>query len=193
MDNDFIISGNFPKVFDEGDRNSKFPNPTNGLQIFNSRTNNIETYNSTFGLWLSSDMVVMVRESNTILVDRIIIIDSFFVVSGYEYSTVVYPTTGAQDNRSFGVVNQIGAQIGPTTNYIAVAVSNNYYVDYGENILVGEYVYAKTGGANADQGFAAGTLNRISGRIGTAIQNSGSDITKPNKILIKVGLTANAR
>jgi len=174
------------KVVDEGARDIKYPTPSNGQQIYNERTNNIETYYSVFGLWLSSDMIVMIRPTASILVDRLVYVSGFFGL----YPTVSYPTNTSTDVKTIGVVAQVGAAIDASRAYIAVAVSNQYYVDFGESIAVGEHIYAKTAPPNDDLGFAAGTAGEFPSVVGVALQNSGATPGKGTKVLIKVGLSA---
>lgn len=183
-------TGAIAQVTDETDRDSTYPAPANEFQIYNQRTNNVETYYTALGLWLSSDMVVMISESVTILVDRLVYVGGFYTALGFSYATVLYPTNTTFDNRTIGVVVQDGVAIDAARRFIAVAVNNQYYVDYGEAIAVGEFVYAKTTGINADLGFASGSVGSATGRIGVAFQNSGQTPGFATKVLVKIGVVS---
>jgi len=177
-----------PNVADESARDIAYPSPSDGQRVFNSRTQEIETYVSAFGLWLSPTKKVAIRQT-PLLVDRFVYINSFFTVSGVAYPALTYPTDAANENQTYGVIVEIGDSIDVARDFVAVAVGNQQFVDFGEAIAVGEYVSAKIAGVNQDLGFAAGNAT-TSGRAGIALQNSGATIGKPTKVLVQLNLLA---
>lgn len=177
-----------PNVADESARDIAYPSPSDGQRVFNSRTQEIETYASAFGLWLSPTKKVAIRQT-ALLVDRFVYINSFFTVSGVAYPALTYPTDAANENQTYGVIVEIGDSIDVARDFVAVAVGNQQFVDFGEAIAVGEYVSAKIAGVNQDLGFAAGNAT-TSGRAGIALQNSGATIGKPTKVLVQLNLLA---
>lgn len=181
--------GKYLKVLDEENRDNLIPAPEDGLQVFNERLNLVQTYNSTLGLWLDSNIRVMIMET-ALTTNRFCYISGFFTVGATQYPTVSYPTNSSNENNTQGAIIQIGEQIDPARSYVAVATKGLYYIDYGESIAVGEYIHPKISGTNADQGFAAGSGNSTSGRCGTAYENSGANPNEPTRILVNIGLTA---
>jgi len=177
-----------PTVADESARDAAYPSPTNGQRVFNSRTQEIETYDSTFELWLSPTKKVAIRDT-ALLVDRFAYVSSFFTVSGVAYPVLSYPASGAQDNQTFGVIVEVGNSIDVARDFVAIAVANQQFVEFGEAIAVGEYVSAKLTAPNGGQGLAAGNA-ATTGRAGIAVQNSGATIGKPTKVLVQLNLLA---
>ena len=177
-----------PNVSDEDDRDTTYPSPSDGQRVFNLRTQEIETYNNTVGLWLSPTKKIAIRDT-ALLVDRFAYVSSFFTVSLESYPVLSYPVTGAQDNQTFGVIVQIGNSIDVARDFVAIAVGNQQFVDFGEAIAVGEYVSAKLTAPNGGQGFAAGNA-ATTGRAGIAVQNSGATLGKPTKVLVQLNLLA---
>jgi hypothetical protein len=64
----------FPVVADEAARDAAYPTPTDCFQVFNIRTNHIETYKLAFDLWTNADMFIAVEDSSvqTLLVERVV-------------------------------------------------------------------------------------------------------------------------
>jgi len=186
-------SVSIPLVVDEADRDTNYPSPTDLQQLYNQRTNSIETYYADFELWVSNDMIVMIRQSVSILVNRLIYIDGFFTVSLFDYSTVSYPKNSATEKGTIGVVTQIGKDLGGNRAFIAVAHSNQYFVDFGESIAVGEWVEAKINGSESDIGKARGLGSPQTGVVGKAVQNSGATIGKAAQVLVLFNLAAEVR
>jgi len=181
-----------PNVADEDARDIAFPTPANGQRVYNLRTNEIETYSGSTGLWLSATKKIAVDDSS-LAIRRFIYINGVTSVPGvpfpFSYPTLAYPTNATNENQTFGVIVQTGAAIDATRTFVAIAVGNQHYIDYGEAILAGEYVSAKVTGLNADQGFAAGN-STTSGRAGIAVQNSGATIGKGLQVLVQLNLLA---
>ncbi len=177
-----------PNVSDEDDRDTTYPSPSDGQRVFNLRTQEIETYNNAVGLWLSPTKKIAIRDT-ALLVDRFAYVSSFFTVSLESYPVLSYPVTGAEDNQTFGVIVQIGNSIDVARDFVAIAVGNQQFVDFGEAIAVGEYVSAKLTAPNGGQGFAAGNA-ATTGRAGIAVQNSGATLGKPTKVLVQLNLLA---
>jgi len=191
----FIVSSpSLKRVSDEQQRDVLFPSPVDGQQVFNERINLTETYNSNYGLWLSSNIRVMIRTTTAFLANRFVYINGSFPAGGTDRPTVDYPDNSTTDNQTIGVIVEIGSSIDVSRAFVAVAVAGEYFVEYGESIAVGEYVHAKitirTTGANSDQGYAAGSSSSASGRVGIAFQNSGASPTFPNMILVNIGLVS---
>jgi len=178
------------RVADEQIRDTRYPTPENGFQVFNERVNLTETFNSTYGLWLSSNIRVMIRSTTAILKNRLIYVSGSFPAGGSDRPTVLYPNNNSTDNQTTGVVVEIGASIDVSRAFIAIAVAGEHYVEYGESIAVGEYVHAKTTNPNGDQGFAAGSTTSTSGRVGIAFQNSGANPSFPTMVLLNIGLVS---
>lgn len=178
------------KVANEQQRDALHPNPTDKQQVFNERISLVETFNSTYGLWLSANIRVMIRTTTAFLKNRLIYVNGSFPAGGSDRPTVAYPNNNNTDNQTTGVIVEIGESIDVSRAFIAVAVSGEYFVEYGESIAVGEYVHAKTTNPNADQGFAAGSNTSTSGRVGIAFQNSGASPGFPTMVLLNIGLVS---
>lgn len=185
-----VTSPSLKRVSDEQQRSVLFPSPIDGQQVFNQRTNLTETYNSTYGVWLSSNVRVMIRTTTAFLANRFVYVNGSFPAGGSDRPTVDYPDNNITDNQTIGVIVQIGNSIDISRAFVAVAVAGEYFVEYGESIAVGEYVHAKITGANSDQGYAAGSSSSTSGRVGIAFQNSGASPLFPNMILVNIGLVS---
>lgn len=181
--------GKYLNVLNEENRNNLIPLPTDGQQVFNKRINLVQTYNSTFGLWLDSNSRVVIMET-ALATNRFCYISGFFTVSGVQYPTISYPTNSSDENNTQGAIVQIGTSIDVARTYVAIAIKGLYYIDYGESVAVGEYIHPKINGANSDQGFAAGSGSSTSGRCGTAYENSGANPLEPARVLVNIGLTA---
>jgi hypothetical protein len=187
----FIVSSPILKrVSDKQQRDVLFPSPVDGQQVFNERINLTETYDSNYGVWLSSNVRVMIRTTPAFLANRFVYVNGSFPAGGSDRPTVNYPDNNTTDNQTIGSIVEIGASIDVSRAFVSVAVAGEYFVEYGESIAVGEYVHAKTTGANSDQGFAAGSSSSTSGRVGIAFQNSGANPTFPNMILVNIGLVS---
>lgn len=161
-------------VTDEDDRDATYPSPVDRFQVFNLRTNFIETYRTDYGLWLNNGMVVAIEDTSVEDVDiRHIVYTTTTgrTISGFEYPLVAYPVDSTSRGLAIGVVVQIGDTISGTSSYISVAQLGQYYVNHNATITIGNPVYARTDGSGlADDGTFA-----QSGTIGKAIQNSGSN------------------
>jgi hypothetical protein len=168
-------------VSDEEDRYSKFPNPVDGLTIYNERLNTIEKFYSTLGLWLNSHLVV-VSNSNTLEEARIVYVNGDEVVDSVEYPLVFYPTNSIERSEARGVLIESNS----TTGLATLAVSGQYFVEVGETISTNEYIRAKTGGTNADIGKAQGLSGGSNGQIGWATQNSGATPGKTDFVLVNI-------
>ena len=56
-------SAGMPLVADDADRDATYPSPSNDFQVYNKRQGLIETYNSTYDLWISAGMNVCVEDT----------------------------------------------------------------------------------------------------------------------------------
>ncbi len=182
-----------PSVADEEARDSTYPDPEDLFQVYNQRTNNLETYHLAFELWLSSDLIVMIRPSVLIVANRLVYPIGSITVSGFDYATVAYPSTNGARKQTIGAVVQIGKDIDGTNAFVAVAHSNKYYIDFAETISVTEYLRAKTSGSESDIGKISGATNASPGVIGVAVQNSGATVGKPNQVLTLLNLASEIR
>jgi len=178
--------GSITKVADEVARDLAYPSPADGFQVFNLRQGVVETYSTTFDLWLSSCMNVCVEDTTvqTIAVrTAVFIVTTATTIGGKEYPIIAYPAASADRNVTQGVVTRRGAATGnPNETYIAVHHFGKYYVDYGAAITIGFNVYPRTAGA----GDVIGAAFAQSGTIGQAIENSGSNPSFPSSVLVSL-------
>lgn len=179
------VSNPFPNVANESDRDTQYPTPTDGQQVFNKRINLVQTYNSTFGLWLDANTRVM-TVSQLLNTKRVVYISGSYTVSGIQYPIALYPTSRAANRLIQGAITQIGNNIVGTRYYVAVAVKGLYYIDYASGVTVGNYLSARVG-----SGGNTGTVWASSGTgvFGHAYENSGANPNEPNSVLVNIGLT----
>lgn len=179
-------STGIPLVDDDADRDATYPSPTNDFQVYNKRQGLIETYNSTFGLWISAGMNVCVEDTTVQAVavqKAVYITTTAATISGTEYPILGYVSSSGDRNVTQGVVTKRGSATGnPNQTYIAVHHFGIYYVDYSAAITIGYNVYPNTAGS----GDVIGAAFAQSGTIGQAIENSGSNPSFPSSVLVSL-------
>ncbi len=179
-------SAGIPLVDDDVARDAAYPTPTNNLQVFNKRQGLIETYNSFYDLWISAGMNVCVEDSTVQVVapqKAVYIVPTAASIGGVEFPVLGYTSASAERNVTQGVVTRRGAATAnPNQTYIAVHHFGVYYVDYGAAVTIGFNVYPRTVGV----GDVIGAAFAQSGTIGQAIENSGSNPSFPNSVLVSL-------
>jgi hypothetical protein len=177
--------GSVTQVADEAARDLAYPSPADGFQVFNLRQGVVETYSTTFDLWLSSCMNVCVEDIGvrTVAIRKIVYLTTTAaVVGGQEYPILNYVAGSSDRNITNGVVTRRGAAISGTQTYIAVHHFGKYYVDYGAAITIGTNIYSNT----SANGLVIGANFAQSGTIGQAIENSGSNPSFPSSVLVSL-------
>ena len=181
-----ISSGGIPLVDDAADRDSTYPSPANDFQVYNKRQGLIETYNSTFDLWISAGMNVCVEDTTvqTVAVQKAVFITTTAAtIGGVEFPVLNYVASSGDRNVTQGVVTRKGAATGnPNESYIAVHHFGIYYIDYSAAITIGYNVYPNTAGT----GDVIGAAFAQSGTLGQAIENSGSNPSYPSSVLVSL-------
>ena len=179
-------SAGIPLVDDDAARDAAYPSPTNNLQVFNKRQGFIETYNSFYDLWISAGMNVCVEDSTVQVVAPqkvVYIVPTAATIGGVEFPILGYPSASAERNVTQGVVTRRGAATAnPNQTYIAVHHFGVYYVDYGAAVTIGFNVYPRTAGV----GDVISAAFAQTGTIGQAIENSGSNPSFPNSVLVSL-------
>lgn len=175
-----------PLVDDNVARDAAYPSPSNDFQVYNKRQGLIETYNSTYDLWISSGMNVCVEDTTVQAVapqKAVYIVPTAATIGGVEFPVLGYPAASAERNVTQGVVTRRGAATAnPNQTYIAVHHFGLYYVDYGAAITIGFNVYPRTAGV----GDVIGAAFAQSGTLGQAIENSGSNPSYPSSVLVSL-------
>ena len=175
-----------PMVDDAVARDTAYPSPANNFQVFNKRQGLIETYNSFYDLWISAGMNICVEDSTVQVVapQRVVyIVPTATTIGGVEFPVLGYPSASAERNVTQGVVTRRGAATAnPNQTYIAVHHFGVYYVDYGAAVTIGFNVYPRTAGA----GDVISAAFAQTGTIGQAIENSGSNPSFPNSVLVSL-------
>jgi hypothetical protein len=177
--------GSVTQVADEAARDLAYPSPADGFQVFNLRQGVVETYSTTFDLWLSSCMNVCVEDIGvrTVAIRKIVYLSTTAaVVGGQEYPILNYVAGSSDRNVTNGVVTRRGAAISGTQTYIAVHNFGKYYVDYGAAITIGTNIYSNT----SANGLVIGANFAQSGTIGQAIESSGSNPSFPSSVLVSL-------
>ena len=179
-------SAGIPLVDDDAARDAAYPSPTNNLKVFNKRQGFIETYNSFYDLWISAGMNVCVEDSTVQVVAPqkvVYIVPTAATIGGVEFPILGYPSASAERNVTQGVVTRRGAATAnPNQTYIAVHHFGVYYVDYGAAVTIGFNVYPRTAGV----GDVISAAFAQTGTIGQAIENSGSNPSFPNSVLVSL-------
>jgi hypothetical protein len=175
-----------PMVDDAIARDAAYPSPANNFQVFNKRQGLIETYNSFYDLWISAGMNVCVEDSTVQVVAPqkvVYIVPTAATIGGVEFPVLGYPSASAERNVTQGVVTRRGAATAnPNQTYIAVHHFGIYYVDYGAAVTIGFNVYPRTAGV----GDVISAAFAQTGTIGQAIENSGSNPSFPNSVLVSL-------
>ena len=175
-----------PMVDDAVARDAAYPSPANNFQVFNKRQGLIETYNSFYDLWISAGMNICVEDSTVQVVapQRVVyIVPTATTIGGVEFPVLGYPSASAERNVTQGVVTRRGAATAnPNQTYVAVHHFGVYYVDYGAAVTIGFNVYPRTAGA----GDVISAAFAQTGTIGQAIENSGSNPSFPNSVLVSL-------
>lgn len=169
------------RLANEDVRDEIINDPEDGDSYFNLRLSCVEIYNGDVGLWLNPHLIV-VSNLNDLEEARICYVNSEETVSGVEYPVVDYPTNGNTRGEARGVL----IQKNDTTGLASLAVSGQFFVEFGETILINEYVRAKTNGANSDEGYAQGQSGTSNGQVGWAHQNSGATSGKEDFVLVNL-------
>lgn len=179
-------STGMPLVADDADRDATYPSPSNDFQVYNKRQGLIETYNSTYDLWISAGMNVCVEDTTvqTVAIQKAVFITTTAAtIGGVEFPVLDYIASSANRNVTQGAVTRKGAATGnPNETYIAVHHFGIYYVDYSAAITIGYNVYPNTAGA----GDVIGAAFAQSGTLGQAIENSGSNPSYPSSVLVSL-------
>ena len=175
-----------PMVDDAVARDAAYPSPANNFQVFNKRQGLIETYNNFYDLWISAGMNICVEDSTVQVVapQRVVyIVPTATTIGGVEFPVLGYPSASAERNVTQGVVTRRGAATAnPNQTYIAVHHFGVYYVDYGAAVTIGFNVYPRTAGV----GDVISAAFAQTGTIGQAIENSGSNPSFPNSVLVSL-------
>lgn len=178
--------GSTPLVEDDAARDATYPSPINNFQVYNKRQGLVETYNTAYGLWISAGMNVCVEDSTVQVVAPqkvVYIVPTAATIGGVEFPVLGYPSASAERNVTQGVVTRRGAATAnPNQTYIAVHHFGVYYVDYGAAVTIGFNVYPRTAGA----GDVISAAFAQTGTIGQAIENSGSNPSFPNSVLVSL-------
>lgn len=170
-------------VADETSRDSSYPSPSNNFQVYNLRIKDFETYSTQYGLWISSGKFIAVEDTSIQTIDvrhLVFLTSSATTVSGVEYPIANYVSSSTERNVTAGVVVEKGNTISGTSSYISIAHSGEYYIDYSTAITIGNNVYSTT---NTSGEAVSGNFAQA-GTVGQAIQNSGSDPSFPNSVLV---------
>lgn len=179
-------SSGIPLVDDAADRDATYPSPANDFQVFNKRQGLIETYNSTYDLWISAGMNVCVEDTTvqTVAVQKAVFITTTAAtIGGVEFPVLNYVASSGDRNVTQGVVTRKGAATGnPNETYVAVHHFGVYYIDYSAAITIGFNVYPNTAGT----GDVIGAAFAQSGTLGQAIENSGSNPSFPSSVLVSL-------
>jgi hypothetical protein len=180
-----------PLVEDELQRDLLYPSPPNDFEVYNERIEDLERYNATAGVWLSSSKILCVTTNLSLVSKRIVHVDGAFDDGSGEKAVVEYPVTVTDAEDVIGVVIEIGNEIGtPVTHkYVSVANRGQYYVNNVEPLLAGEAVSPRISGTGSDTGQASNDSGST-GVMGFCLQNSGSNADYPNSVLINIGLIA---
>jgi len=180
------VSSGIPLVDDAADRDSTYPSPANDFQVYNKRQGLIETYNSTYDLWISAGMNVCVEDTTvqTVAVQKAVFITTTAAtIGGAEFPVLNYVSSSGDRNVTQGVVSRKGAATGnPNETYVAVHHFGIYYIDYSAAITIGYNVYPNTAGT----GDVIGAAFAQSGTLGQAIENSGSNPSYPSSVLVSL-------
>ena len=175
-----------PMVDDAVARDAAYPSPANNFQVFNKRQGLIETYNSFYDLWINAGMNVCVEDSTVQVVAPqkvVYIVPTAATIGGVEFPILGYPSASAERNVTQGVVTRRGAATAnPNQTYIAVHHFGVYYVDYGAAVTIGFNVYPRAAGV----GDVISAAFAQTGTIGQAIENSGSNPSFPNSVLVSL-------
>jgi hypothetical protein len=180
-----FLGGSLPQVADQVARDSAYPSPANGFQVFNLFQNAIETYNATYDLWLHPGIVVGVEDTTiqSVTIRKIAFISpTAALVSGQEFPIADFPASSGERNVTNGVIIRLGASITGTQRYIAIAHHGKYYVDFSSPVIIGNSVYSTT---NTTGLAISGTFSQT-GTIGQAIENSGSNPSFPSSVLVSL-------
>lgn len=175
-----------PLVDDNVARDAAYPSPANNFQVYNKRQSLIETYNSTYNLWISAGMNVCVEDTTvqTVVIRKAVYITTTAAtIGGVEFPVLGYVISSATRNVTTGIVTRKGAATGnPNEIYVAVHHFGIYYVDYSAAITIGYNVYPNTSGT----GDVIGAAFAQSGTLGQAIENSGSNPSYPSSVLVSL-------
>lgn len=177
--------GSVTQVADEAARDLAYPSPADGFQVFNLRQGVVETYSTTFDLWLSSCMNVCVEDIGvrTVAIRKVVYLTTTpAIIGGQEYPILNYVAGSSDRNVTSGVVTRRGAAISGTQTYIAVHHFGKHYVDYGAAITIGTNIYSNT----SANGLVIGAAFAQSGTIGQAIESSGSNPSFPSSVLVSL-------
>ncbi len=175
----------FNLVTDETDRDTTYPSPSDNFQVYNLRTDFIETYKSDFGLWLSNGMFVGIENTSVQDVDIrhiVYLTSSGETINGNEYPVVDYASSSSERNVTGGVIVEIGDVISGTSNFVSVAHFGKYYIDYSVAVTIGDNVYSTTN----TTGLAIAGNFANAGTIGKAIENSGSNPSFTGSVLVQL-------
>jgi hypothetical protein len=181
-----VTSTGIPLVSDDVDRDATYPSPSNDFQVYNKRQGLIETYNTTYGLWISSGMNVCVEDTTvqTVATQKAVFVTATATtIGGVEFPILGYVASSANRNVTQGVVTKKGIATGnPNETYVAVHHFGIYYVNYSAAITIGYNVYPNT----AAGGDVIGAAFAQSGTLGQAIENSGSNPSFPGSVLVSL-------
>jgi hypothetical protein len=169
-------------VADEEARDSLFPNPAEGLKVYNERLNLVEKYYSEFGLWLNAHLIV-VQNTAGLDVARVVWSESESEVNSIQYINMDYPEINSDREDSYGALIQNGIN-----DFSSMAVSGKWFIEHGETISINEYVRAKTSGSNSDVGKLQGSSGTSNGIIGRAVEDSGATTGKSDFTLVLINV-----
>tara|TARA_R110002096_G_scaffold99981_1_gene221442 strand:- start:1041 stop:1610 length:570 start_codon:yes stop_codon:yes gene_type:complete len=171
-------------VADEIARTLAYPAPVDGQQVFNKRTNLIETFDAYFGLWLNSDMVVAVENSSyPVVKGQVCYAASSQIVGSVNYMDVRTSGGTIPDPsiiQTIGVCVQVGVVTG-TYNFISIAKSGNYYVDSVGTISAGSHVKV-----SSTSGKIETTATLGADTFGISVNQTGDSPTYPTQTLISI-------
>lgn len=172
-------------VLDEQDRDTKYPDPSDGFRVYNLRLNEIETYFAEYGLWLSASKQVYACVDANVVENRIVsVLAQISQTNGKVFAEVGYDAP-AQD--SIGVTVEKGNSVPDNAGYVfvSVATSNNYYIEYSSTVVTREFIQPDT---VANDGRATGIVFSFAGVMAVAVQDSGANLLFPSLVLCNIGL-----
>jgi hypothetical protein len=179
-------------VEDEDERDTLFTSPNDLQQVYNKRTNEIETYYAQFGLWLSASKKVFVNLTNAgspLIKGRICYIQDSLSVGGVRYASINAPIDAVTRNATIGVVVQEGNAINFLANWYAVATEGIHLIECVGVIAAGDFVSARISDGDPQTKIGiAETGGGQRGRMGVAVDDAG--IPTANFVWAKISLTA---
>jgi hypothetical protein len=170
-------------VADEIARTLAYPAPVDGQQVFNKRTNLIETFHTYYGLWLNSDMVIAAEDAGAGVTQQGQVMYPLTLspasIDGVWVVYVRQNNNASSSEKNIGVCVEVGVA-GGAYFFVSLAISGSYYVNTSGVIKAGEYVEAiATGQIGVTSTLGAATFGR-------AINQTGDNANYLNQTLVSI-------